>query len=56
VLELDANSLANLSESLKRELGTAVVQIFAAAGRPACVFFSDYRMGSAFLRGSVENA
>jgi uncharacterized protein len=56
VLELDANSLANLSESLKRELGTAVVQIFAAAGRPASVSFSDYRMGSAFLRGSGENA
>jgi len=55
VLELDANSLANLSESLKRELGTAVAQIFQATGAPTSVSFSDYRMGSAFLRGLVEN-
>jgi len=55
VLELDADSLATLSESLKRELETAVAQIFQVAGAPAPVAFSDYRMGSAFLRGSVEN-
>ena len=56
VLELDANSLANLSERLKRELETALVRIFEATSAPASVSFSDYRMGSAFLRGSVENA
>lgn len=55
VLELDANSLANLGESRKRELETAVSRIFEASGAPASVSFSEYRMGSAFLRGSVEN-
>ena len=56
VLELDANSLANMSESLKRKIGTAVAQIFQTTGPLASVSFSEYRMGSAFLRGSVENA
>ena len=54
VLELDAVALANLSESLKRELEAAVVETFQKAGAPASILFAPYRMGSAFLRGSVE--
>ena len=56
VLELDANGLAGLSESRKRQLETAVARIFEVGGAPAPVSFSEYRMGSAFLRGSIENA
>lgn len=56
VVELDSDALANLSENLKRELGTAVMHAFKATGAPASVAFASYRMGSAFLRRSIARA
>ncbi len=56
IVELDAKSLADMTEALERKLRTEVIDIFKFTDVPAGMSFAAYRMGGAFLRGAIERA